>query len=228
MIEEVDNALLELLRKDLAQLVRSEDIITGDFDPERTTAVSIINSDFSVEELGIGGSSSIKKEKIVDDLKSDGKKKDFFLSQKSLQPVTIENPVGTKKNETDDYTVDYENGTVSFRGSPEKGVVRITYFVARDVAEIRNLQFVLTYSLMISAKDPDKRNKITMETIKALYREKPELVKRGISQIRLIKGYLKKISDDPITVSILEYQIETTVEIEMPMPSIEHIEIGKI
>lgn len=228
MIEEVDNAILELLRKNLAELVRYEDITTGDLDPERTTSVSIINSDFLVEELGIGGSGSIKKEKIADDLKSDGKKKEFSLSRKPLQPVMVETPVGTGKKETDDYTVDYENGTVSFRGSPEKGVVRVTYFVARDVAEIRNLQFVLTYSLMISAKDPDKRNKITMETIKALYREKPELVKRGISQIRLMKGYLKKISEDRITVSILEYQLETTVEIEMPMPSIEHIEIGKI
>lgn len=228
MIEEVDNAILELLRKDLAELVRSEDITTGEFDPERTTAVSIINSDFSVEELGIGGSGSIKKEKIVDDLKSDGKKKDFSLSQKPLQPVMVENPVGTKKNETDDYTVDYENSTVSFRGAPEKGEVRITYFARRDVAQIQNLQFVLTYSLMISAKDPQERNKITLETIKALYREKTKLVKRGISQIRLIKGYLKKIADDSITVSILEYQLETTVEIEMPMPSMEHIEIGKI
>lgn len=228
MIEEVDNAILELLRKDLAQLVRPEDITTGDFDPERTTAVSIINSDFSVEELGIGGSGSIKKEKIVEDLKSDGKKKDFSLSQKPLQPLKVENPVGTEKKETDDYTIDYEKGTISFRNSSEKSGVRITYFAARDVAEIRKLQFVLTYSLMISAKDPHERNKITMETIKALYREKPELVKRGISQIRLMKGYLKKISDDTITVSILEYQLETTVEIEMPMPSIEHIEIGKI
>lgn len=228
MIEEVDNAIQELLRKDLAQLVRSEDITSGDFDPERTTAISIINSDFSVEELGIGGSGSIKKEKIVDNIKSDGKKKDFSLSQKPLQPVKVENPVGTEKNETDDYTTDYEKGIVSFRSDPEKGVIRITYFAARDVAEIRNLQFVLTYSLIISAKDPQKRNKITMETIKALYRKKPELIKRGISQIRLIKGYLKKISDDSITVSVLEYQLETTVEIEMPMPSMEHIEIGKI
>jgi hypothetical protein len=228
MIEEVDNTILELLRKTLAELVRPEDITTGEFEPKRTTAISIINSDFSVEELGIGGSGSIKKEKIVDDFKSDGKTKDFSLSQKPLQSVIVENPIGTEKNETDDYTIDYENGTVSFRSASEKGGVRITYFAARDVAEIRNLQFVLTYSLMINAKDPQDRNKITMETIKALYREKPEMVKKGISQIRLIKGYLKKISDDPITVSVLEYQLETTVEIEMPMPAIEYIEIGKI
>lgn len=229
MIREVEEAILDSLKKGLSELVPPENIITGETDFGKTKSISLTNTGFTVEELGIGGSGGVKKEEIVEKFDSDGNKKDFKISQKPLRPlINVESPAGTQKNEPDDYTVNYTEGMISFRAPPGKGKVsvQIKYYIARAVGETRNLKFVLTYSLGIWANDLNEKNNITLEAIKVLYREKSNLAKRGISEIRLIKGYSENV--DTKNLSRIEYQIESTVSIEMPMPPIEKIQIGKM
>lgn len=229
MIREVEDAILESLKKGLSELVPPENIIIGEPDFSKTKSISLTNTGFMVEELGVGGSGGLKKEEIVEKFDTNGIKKDFKVSQNPLRPlINVESPAGTKKNEPDDYNVNYAERVISFRAPPGKGKdnVQIKYHIARAVGEIRNLKFVLTYYLGIWANDPNEKNNITLETIKVLYREKSNLAKRGISEIRLIKGYSENV--DTKNLSRIEYHVESTVSIEMPLPPIDKIEIGKM
>jgi len=229
MIREVEEAVLESLRKGLSELVPPENIIIGEVDQKKTKSISLLNTGFTVEEQGIGGSGGVKKEDVVENLDSDGKKKDFKLTHKPLRPlISLENPAGTLKNDPDDYSVNYAGGLISFRTPPEKGKgnVLVKYYIARASGETRNLKFILNYSLMIWADNPNDRSSITLEAIKVLYRERGNLAKRGVSEIRLIKGSLAEVGTKKV--SMIEYLVETIVKIEMPVPPIEKIEIGKI
>jgi hypothetical protein len=228
MIADVDDAILDFLREGLSELVPTDDIIIGEVDTSKPISISLLNTHFTVEEQGIGGSGSVKKEEIVETFDSDGKETDFTLSKKPLQPlVIVENPVGTEKKEPDDYFVDYSTDSISFRESPEKGTVQVKYCIARAVAETRNLKFILNYSLAVWANDPVNRDSIALEAIKVLYRERPGLEKRHVSEIRMTKGYLD-YSDKTMVKRVLEYQVETTITIELPLPPMAQIEIGRI
>ncbi|HIH44946.1 MAG TPA: DUF2460 domain-containing protein [Candidatus Methanoperedenaceae archaeon] len=230
MIKEVDEALLEILRKGLSELVPSENIIIGEPDNKKGKAVKITCAGFTSEEQGIGGSGGVKKEDAQDKFDADGTQKDFKLSKTPLRPLLgVESPAGTVKREPDDYTVDYDSGTVSFRAPPEKGKgkVLVKYSVGRAVAETRTLKFTFTYALTITADDTSARNSITMEAIRTLYREKAELGKRGIGEITLLKGITGK-NEEKSVVTRLEYAVESSIQIEMPVPPMARIEIGSM
>jgi hypothetical protein len=227
MIREVEEAILESLRKGMSELIPSENIIIGDLDIKKTRSISLINTGFTIEELGIGGSGGVKKEEVIEKFHSDGKTGDFNLSKKPLRPlISVENPIGTVKNEPDDYIVDYESGKISFRAPPEKGKesIQVKYQISRAVGETRNLRFMLIYSISVWADDLQEKNLLILEVIKILYRKRDEFISRGIDSMKLIRGY----SENANKPSIIEYQVETTIQIEMPMPPIERIKIGKM
>ena len=191
-------------------------------------SIFLVNTGFTVEEQGIGGSGSVKKEE-VEKLDSDGKKKDFSLSQKPLKPlISVESTIGSLKNEPDDYTVDYQKGIISFRMPPEKGKesVQIKYKITRAVAETRSLKFTLAYSIYVRGENMQNRDHIMLETIKVLYREKAALAKKGVEELKLIKGYTTQEAEGQNTnEGVIEYQMETTIKIEMPLPHIERLPI---
>lgn len=229
MIAQVDEAILDFLKKGLNELVPPDDIIIGDVDTSKPISVSLLNTDFSVEEQGIGGSGSVKREEFEETFDCNGKETDFTLSQKPLQPfVIVETPVGTEKKETDDYFVDYNTDTISFRESPKKGIVKVKYCNARAVGEIHYLKFILNYLLTVWAGDPVNRDIVALEVIKVLYRERPGLEKRNVSEIKMVKGYMDYLNETPVGKIILEYQVETVITFELPLPPMEQIEIGEI
>jgi hypothetical protein len=230
MIRDVDKVVLEFLQKGLSGHIPSDDIYIGEFDPQKPKSISLVCSSFTVEEEGIGGSGGVKREKITDDFSSDGKKTDFKLSQKPIRPlISVEIPAGTIKNTPDDYTIDYDRSVITLRVIPEKKkVIRVTYNIDRPVAETRDLRFFLTYRLTIGTDNQEESDMIALETIKVLYRERSRLEKGGISEMRLIRGFVEMLLENKgKTVNVLEYEAQTTVQIELPMPPIDRITIEK-
>jgi hypothetical protein len=227
MIKEVDEAILETLKEGLHELMPPENILIGDPEGEKTKAVFLINADFIVEEMGIGGSVEVKNEEVFDKFNSDGAQREFHLSKKPLRPlISVDAPLGISKHEPDDYTVDYDRGIISFRQPPTKDKkIQTRYNIPHAVSETHNLKFVLDYIIKVCAPDRSDRDKITLEIIKILYRERSELEKKGISKIRLVKGISRRKDEDTKKACILQYLVETTLPIEMQIPAIERIEI---
>ena len=228
MIGDADNIILEVLQKGLTKDLPADAVYIGEFDPRRAKSLSLECTSFSVEEEGIGGSGGIKRETVSDDLPTDGKTAQFTLSQKPVRPlISVETPPGTLKNTPDDYTIDYDRGMVTLRVVPEKKAkLRISYYVDRPVAETRTIRLLLTYHLTIGAKSREESDAIVTETIRVLYRERSRLEKQGISEVKLVRGFTESFPEEKGTVAnVLEYQAQTTVQIEIPMPPIARIEI---
>lgn len=229
MIREVEEAILESLRKELSEYVPKENIIIGELDQTRTKSISLINTGFTTQELGIGSSGGVKKKEFIEKFTTDGKKKEFKLHQKALQPlISVESPPGTQKTEPDDYSLNYTENKIIFQLPPEKGKNKVQIKFSRAVAEIRNFKFTLNYTLKIWAENLLEKNQITLEAIKVLYSERAALMDQGIDEIKLIRGYSEKMPEEAKKVNIIEYQVETTIQIEIQLPSIDMIEIDKM
>ena len=230
MIGNVDKVILEFLQKGLSDHFPSDNIYIGEFNPQKPKSISLVCSSFTFEEEGIGGSGGVKREKVTDEFSSDGKKTDFTLSQIPIRPlISVEIPPGTIKNAPDDFIIDYDRAIVTLRVIPEKKeTIRVTYNIDRPVAETRNLRFFLTYHLTIGSDNQAESDMITLETIKVLYRERFSLEKGGISEMRLIRGFVEMFLENKNKiVNVLEYEAQTTVQIELPMPPISRIVIEK-
>lgn len=230
MIKEVDDALLEILKKGLSELLPSDNVVLGAPEGKKTKAVFLSCKDFTIEEMGIGGSAEVKSEMISKTIDADGVKVEFPLSSTPLRPlVSVENPAGTFRHEPDDYTMDYSRGIIKFREPPADGTtIQISYNTSRSVAEIRRLKFNLIYNITFWASKQEDIDTMTLEAIKALYLGQPELGKRGVDEIRLIKGISQDDGAEKRRTSVLQYQVETTLFIEVPQPAIERIEVERL
>ncbi|MCD1294338.1 hypothetical protein CUJ83_04910 [Methanocella sp. CWC-04] len=233
MIREVDEILLGYLREGLSEFISPENIVIEEFKTKKPKkSISLVSTEYVIEELGMGSSSTIKKEEAMEKFDTDGEKKDFQLSRTPLNPlISVESPPGTIKNEPDDYMVNYATGSISFRTAPEKAKdgVHARYNVARAVAETRNLKFVLNYSLIITTENPRDKSILTLEAIKLLYGKKTAMVSNGIEDFKLLKGYSVHASEGQVVdASVIDFQVVKIVEIEIPMPPMERIEIGEM
>lgn len=224
MLRNIDEAILEALEKGMNGLVSPGEFSLGEHIRDRR-GVCIVNTDFTINEPGIGSFGAAMKEVVSESFEADGKKTEFKLKESPVKPlIRVETPAGTKRNDPDDYTVDYGKGIVSFRNAPEEKEVVIVYNTPRAVGEIRRLKFDMTYEIAASGEDVEDRDKISMGIIRALYMEKALLSEKGVEEITPLGGYL---TGDDARTNILEYRVEATVSIEIPMTPMASIDIGR-
>ena len=74
MIREVEEVILESLKKGLSELIPPENIIIGEVNPKEPKFISLLNTGFTIEDIGIGGSGGVKKEEVQADTKQDPNK----------------------------------------------------------------------------------------------------------------------------------------------------------
>jgi hypothetical protein len=231
MITEVHNSLLQVLRGGLKESISSENIVIGEISEKKSPSIAISNTEFQFVELSIGGSTQVKMERVEEKFSLDGEQKEFIIHQEPLKVgVTVESPKGTIYTESTDFTVDYERKTIRFftpPQNPEKTLL-ISYSIKRGAAEIKNLKFILTYLLAVCDKTLTKRDDLVLAIIKTLHQQRKFLFSHGVDEITLIGGHsLNDPSENGIFTTWLEYQIEATVRIEIPVPPMEKIEIGE-
>ena len=102
------------------------------------------------------------------------------------------------------------------------------YSIKRAAAEIKNLKFILTYLLAVCDKTLTKRDDLVLAIITTLHQQRKFLFLHGVDDIALIGGHsTNDPSEKGLFTTWLEYQIEATVRIEIPVPPMEKIEIGE-
>jgi hypothetical protein len=191
-------------------------------------AISVVNMDFKIEEIGIGGSTGPNKQ-LQDIFSGDGKKTKFTLTKKPLRPITkVEHPLGKQKKESDDYIVDYGKGSITFHSPPQEGKdnILIKYLLP---FETKGLKFDMKYFLQIWTHDKAQRDSITIDVIKTLLKEASTLVQQGIL-IKPIRGSNYSLGEEipeGVYIKTLEYSVKTELNVEIPFPRVEKIEIQK-
>lgn len=231
MITEVHNSLLHGLREGLKDSIPSDNIVIGEISDKESPSIAISNTEFQFEELSIGGSTQVKMERVEEKFSLDGQQKDFIIAQDPLKVgVTAESPKGTIYKDGTDFSVDYERKTIRFftpPKNPEKTLL-ISYSIKRGAAEIKNLKFILTYLLSVCDETLTKRDDLVLAIIKTLHQQRKFLLSHGVDEITLIGGNsLNEPSENGLFTTILEYQVEATVRIEIPVLPMEKIEIGE-
>lgn len=229
MISDADNVILEFLQKGLAGILPADAISLGEYDPKKARSLSVVCSSFGVEEEGIGGSGGIQRESVTDEFTGDGKTREFTLTKNAVVPLlAVETPPGNAKNTPDDYTTDSGGNIVTLRVVPEKKAkIRITYYSDTMVAETRTIRLRLTYHLTIGAGTREECNDLVLETIKTLYRERARLEQAGISEVKLVRGFVESVPEARARiVNVLEYEAQAVVKIEIPLPPIAQVIIG--
>jgi hypothetical protein len=232
MIKEIDEAILTSLRNGLSGLMPADSIVLGMPEPKKKNMVFVDTTDFVIEDVCMGTLRQDMREELEETFDGDGKAVKFTLSRAPVnQLLLIEYPKGTARNAPDDYAADLERGSIEFRDPPPKGksMIHIKYDLPRPVGEKSFLNFLLTYNIAIIAGSNEDRDRLTLASIEALYRDMPMLVKHGVEDMKLAKGYSASMDGDKtLRQSVLVYNVRTTVGIETRMPPMEKIEIKKM
>lgn len=228
MFTKIENEIIRVLRDHLKDVpkdnITSEKTELG----ESLPVISLTNVDFEVKEVGFGGSIGGKDRELQDTFSGDGETREFTLKVKPLRPIiTVEQPPGNKLKE-DDYEVDYKKGTIIFYSPPIKAEDNILIRYLKPT-ETKSIRFNLRYHLKIRAEDKTQRDSITVKAMEILLREEDSFNRKGI-YLKPVKGYdtppNENIHED-VYGKTIEYLVESTLQVEIPRPRIEKIELQR-
>lgn len=224
MLNRIKGILEDILRNNLDEKLRDS---VGNLEiGVKLPSISVENINFEFSELGIGRKVE-PEDKVIDLFNGDGEKKEFKLKELPLKPsVTVEYPSGYPLNENS-YTIDYINGIVKLNKSPEKGKnnVKVSY---TKPFEIRGIRVNMVYNVNVWAEDETERDDIVMKVVEVLLKNEEMLNSQEV-YLKPIKGYNVKSEQVPKQRfgKILEYLIESELEIPLPSGRIEKVKISK-
>ena len=227
MFKKIESAIIEVLKEQLKSVPK------GNIDTKKTKLgdklprVSIVNVAFDVKDVGVGSSIGGENVRAQEKFSGDGEKKEFILSEKPVRPlVMVEHPSGSRLKKAD-YTVDYGRGAVTFRTPPKKGEDNISVKYLKPF-EVKGLRLNLKYHIYVWASDEAQRDAIAVEVLESILREETSLDQQGV-YLKLVKGFNTSIDDGSENVfgKTLEYMIEADLQVEVPYPRIERIDVNK-
>jgi hypothetical protein len=187
-------------------------------------AIALVNVDFAVKEVGFGR--SVGGVELQDTFSGDATAVAFRLRVKPLRPIrAVEAPPGTRVPE-DEYAVDYEQGLVTFHTPPPAAEDNVVVRYLKPT-QVKAVKLELRYHLTVWAADEAQRDALTVAVMEALLLEEEALNRQGIF-LKPVKGFTVppagEGSDDGYG-RTLEYAVEASLEVEVPLPRIEKIEI---
>lgn len=223
MFSKVEEAIISTLKNNV-KTVPKENIGVKRIKLDSLPAISLSNVDFEAKEVGLGR--TVGGVEQQETFSGDARTTSFPLKLKPLKPIiSIEYPLGSKLKE-DNYTVDYEKGILTFPSPPKKAKENIMVKYLKPT-EMKGLRFNLRYNLNVWAKDETQRDSITIEVMETLLREEDPFNKEDIT-IKPIKGYNTPPNEEVprgIQGKTLEYLVESGLQVEVPTPRMEKIEI---
>jgi len=232
MFDKIESLIIKVL-KDNLNIVSKDNIGLTRIDFKgklKLPAISIEDVDFKVEEPGIGRALSSVEKELIDVFSGDGRETKFSLSKKPLKPtVEVEHPPGRKLREGVDYSVDYAEGIVIFNSPPISGDKNIVIKYHAPV-EIKGLKFNIKYHIGVWADDESLCDTIAVKVIELLLREEKQFTVQGIF-LKPIGGFnvnSNELLPKDVYGKVLEYQVEAQLQVEVPVPRIERIEIRRV
>jgi len=189
-------------------------------------SISVENINLEFNEIGVGRKIEAD-DKVIDLFNGDNEKKEFKLKELPLKPnVVVEYPLGKQLNDSS-YNIDYVSGIVKFKEPPEKGKNNLKISYNKPI-EVRGIKLSMLFNVNIWAEDEVERDDIVMKVVEIVFKNEEILNTQQIF-IKPIKGYNMKSEQVPKQRygKILEYQIESELEVLMPSSRIEKIEISK-
>lgn len=217
MFIELEDRIVKILKEKIKEVPSSN--ITLDGKPSGQPAIWISSTVFKIRRAELAeGEEGGEMEEVFS---GDGANSSFRLKEKPTSIIAIESPPGKRMREMDDYTVDYDEGLVTFRNPPPKGTnnIALKYLSAKKKSTVVRMRLRAKYYINIMAKDRRQADGIAESVIKSLVESESELA--GIAEaFKPIKG--RHIAENQVS---LTYLAELELKLEKLIPPIEKIEI---
>jgi hypothetical protein len=228
LLPEVDEAIIQALRENLANIPKKDILIQkSTTPPKKTPSLQVWNRAFEASDTSIGGAGPESSEVIQDDFDGDGKRTQFELSSRPLRgELSLEYPPGRTRREETDFRVDYATGTVTLTTPPEKGrKILVRFLSSKGAGEAKMLRLKLIYDLNVWASDPSEIGSVTNQVASAILLSREGLAAKGI-QLRLVQGKDLPTQDgvpSELYCKSLECIAEADMQVKIPYTRMEKI-----
>jgi hypothetical protein len=224
MFDKIETAIITILQAHL-HTIPPENIRAKRQSHEDTLpTISLYNVDFDVKEVGFGRSAGGVECREI--FSGDAKTVEFLLRDKPLRPnITVEQPPGTRVAKKE-YVTDYEKGRVTFNEPPAAAENNIVIKYVKPT-QVKGLKLNLRYHLNIWAQDAVQRDALTIKVMEIMLSEEDHFNQQGIF-ITPMNGFNIPSTHNESTETYgktIVYSIESRLEISVPLPRIEQIEI---
>jgi hypothetical protein len=224
MFSEIEENLAKVLREKLVDL--PEENVRVDGEPSQLPAVIISKLEFEFDSNSMAENLDQGNLQIDEALDSDGVKTSFKLQEKPRQKsFSVESPPGTLLSEKD-YTINFADGTISFRKAPPKGKGKIIvrYNSQRRMITLKSLKIKATYAVNVVAGNRKEADSIAEQIVKSLLTVDNQSLGEGV-EIKPIGGFASSEDGGKKVKVQLKYAIETEIRVEQVIGPMEKIEI---
>ncbi|MEM3403983.1 MAG: hypothetical protein QXJ17_05580 [Nitrososphaeria archaeon] len=216
MFVEFEDKIVDALKASVKEVPKGN-IIVG-VEGDKVPSIYISNIFFKIERSNL--SEDEEGERINEVFDGDGSQKRYLLRGKPESVLSVESPKGKVLQIWDQYTVNLEEGSVTFRHPPAKDSKIIINYVSKiKKLKVVRLKLKAKYSFTISSEDRRQLDSTAEGVIRSLLKVERELEQKGFS-LKPSSG--KYLSDNKIK---LFYHVELEIESAEAIPPIEKIEI---
>jgi len=196
-------------------------------------AVFVYSPRFTFEDSGIGGEGTEIKDDKKESFNGDGVRTSFELEGKPQRPLLrVEAPSGQVQMENVDYRMDYAKGSINFRSAPPKGKnnVSVKYNSAAGAGKTKQVHLTVVCNVDVWAGNEKQRDDITVDVISAVSLSQEKLANEG-KQVKPVEGvdlYGDAGLPDKVCAKRLVYQVEANLEVKIPAPRIERVDVRQL
>ena len=138
----------------------------------------------------------------------------------------MESPPGTLLAEGDDYTIDYDEGSIEFRKAPATGKndVFVRYNSQKSIMTLKTLKVKALYSIDVLCGNRMEADLLAEKVVKALLTVEDQLSGEGI-EIKPVGGMTSTEESGKTAEVRLRYVVQKEMRVEQIVGPIEKIEI---
>ncbi len=226
MIHEVNEAMVERLRKCLADRVPADHIQYGTPGKQLPT-VSLLCTGFTPGETSIG-SAGVRKECVEETCTLKGGATNLTLSVNPVEaPVRVESSAGTVNPSL--FKVNLSTGSISFYAPLGKTATDLTvsYHIDRSVAEKRALTLNLQYRILVAAKSIHDMNESTIAIVREFAFNPDAHFDQIVEAVRFVRCDAGAEENADRYASTLAFEVVASLEHEIEFGPLDRFTISR-
>lgn len=225
MLAEIEDKLAEILREKLTEIPKENIVINVEV--SKAPAVIISNLKFKLEKADMAENMDSGEVELEEKFSPSGAETVFKLQEAPLRnSVRVEYPIGTLLTEKEDFTINYDDGSIKFRKAPakDKNALMIKYSSKKRVLTLKTLKVKALYSIDALGGNRVEADSLAEKVVNALLEAEDKLGGEDI-EIKPVGGVT--IMQDKNAKVRLKYVVERVMRLEQIVGPMEKIEIAR-
>jgi hypothetical protein len=225
MLAEIEDKLVGILREKLTEIPEGNIVINVEV--SKPPAIIISNLKFKLQKPDMAENMDSGEVAIEERLSPSGSETLFKLQETPLKnSVRVEYPIGTLLSEKEDFSTNYDHGSIEIKKAPRKSKnnLIIAYSSKKRVLTLKTLKVKALYSIDALGVNRKEADSLAERVVKVLLETEDRLSGEDI-EFKPVGGVT--IIQDKNAKVRLTYVFERLMRIEQIVGPIEKIEITK-